>query len=84
MFEVFTDADGNQKIRLKDGAKTVQVGNTTYELVIDPLTGKQALRMVTKQEVGKETIEDIMRLAGKFVFIYFKSLIFLTLKLILF
>jgi hypothetical protein len=71
MFEVYTDADGNQKIRLKDGAKTVQVGNTTYELVIDPLTGKQTLKMVTKQEVGKETIEDIMRLAGKFFF-YFK------------
>lgn len=65
MFEVYTDADGNQKIRLKDGAKTVKVGNTTYELVIDPLTGKQTLRMITKQEVGKETIEDIMRLARK-------------------
>ena len=49
MFEVYTDAEGNQKIRLKDGAKTVQVGNTTYELVIDPLTGKQTLRMITKQ-----------------------------------
>jgi len=33
-------------------------------MVIDPTTGKQVLRMVTKQKVGKETIEDIMRLAG--------------------
>ncbi len=35
-------------------------------MVIDPTTGKQVLKMVTKQKVGKETLEDIMRLAGIF------------------
>ena len=64
MFEVYTDDIGNQKVRLKNGAKSIKIGNTTYELIIDPVTGQQTLKMVTKQEVGKETIEDIMRLAG--------------------
>ena len=35
-------------------------------MVIDPTTGKQVLKMVTKQIVGKETLQDIMRLAGIF------------------
>ena len=39
-------------------------GDTTYEIVVDPLTGKQTIKMITKQVVGKETIDDIMRLAG--------------------
>ena len=64
MFEVYIDEFGNQQIRLKGGQKTITIGDTTYELVFDPLTGKKVLRMVTKQKVGKETIEDILRLAG--------------------
>ena len=64
MFEVYIDEFGNQQIRLKDGQKTIQIGDTEYELVYDPVTGKQVLRMVTKQKVGKETLEDILRLAG--------------------
>ena len=65
MFEVYMDEHGNQQIRLKDGAKTIKVGDTTYELITDPITGKQILKMITKQDVGKETLEDILRLAGK-------------------
>ncbi len=64
MFEVYMDADGNQQIRLKGNSRTITIGDTEYELVIDPATGKQVLRMVTKQKVGKETLEDILRLAG--------------------
>lgn len=64
MFEVYIDEDGNQQIRLKGGSKTITIGDTEYELVIDPTTGKQVLRMVTKQKVGKESLEDILRLAG--------------------
>jgi len=64
MFEVYIDEDGNQQIRLKGGNKTITIGDTEYELVIDPTTGKQVLRMITKQKVGQETLEDIMRLAG--------------------
>jgi Zn-dependent metalloprotease len=63
MFEVYTDEHGRQQIRLKDGMKTIQIGDTEYELVLDE-NGNQVLRMITKQKVGKETLEDIMRLAG--------------------
>lgn len=64
MFEVYVDEHGNQQIRLKGGQKTITIGDTEYELVYDPVTGKQVLRMVTKQKVGQETLEDILRLAG--------------------
>ena len=64
MIEIYTDEFGNQVMRLKNGAKTITIGDTTYELVIDPETGQTVLKMTTKQKVGKETIEDIMRLAG--------------------
>lgn len=66
MFEVYIDENGNQQIRLKGGMKTLQIGDTEYELVTDE-HGNQVLRMVTKQKVGKETLEDILRLAGKTV-----------------
>lgn len=64
MIEIYTDEFGNQVMRLKNGAKTITIGDTTYELVIDPETGQTVLKMTTKQKVGKETIEDIMRLAA--------------------
>jgi hypothetical protein len=37
--------------------KTIQIGDTEYELVLDE-NGNQVLRMITKQKVGKETLED--------------------------
>jgi uncharacterized protein YbcI len=64
MIEFYTDEFGNQVMRLKNGAKQITIGDTTYELVIDPETGQAVLKMTTKQKVGKETIEDIMRLAA--------------------
>jgi hypothetical protein len=32
--------------------------------VIDPNTGRQILKMTTKQKVGEEKLDDILRLAG--------------------
>lgn len=64
LVEVYIDEFGNQKIRLKNGARNITIGDTEYELVIDPNTGEQVLRMKTKQKVGEEKLEDILRLAG--------------------
>ena len=65
MIEVYTDEHGNQVLRLKDGAKTMKIGDTEYELALDPNTGQYVLKMTSKQKVGEETLEDILRLAGK-------------------
>jgi hypothetical protein len=32
-------------------------------MVVDPVTGQHVLKMTTKQKVGEESIEDILRLA---------------------
>lgn len=42
-----------------------KIGDTAFELVLDPNTGAQVLKMVTKQKVGQESFEDILRLASK-------------------
>ena len=47
LVEVFTDEFGNQVMRLKNGAKTITIGDTTYELVVDPTTGQTVLKMVS-------------------------------------
>ncbi|CAF0718314.1 unnamed protein product [Brachionus calyciflorus] len=62
LVEVTIDENGNQVLRLKNGARNVTIGDTVYELVTDE-NGKQILKMTTKQKVGDEKLDDILRLA---------------------
>lgn len=63
IIEMFIDEHGRQMMRFKNGLNRMTIGDTLYELIVDPNTGKQLLRMTTKQKVGEESLDDILRLA---------------------
>ena len=74
MIELYLDENGNQMMKFRNGLNKMTIGDTIYELVIDPKTGKQTLKMTTKQKVGEEKLDDVLRLAGRNLWTFFNRL----------